>query len=104
MLQTLGYIFAKFGRGWRENHDVATADIVPAMRELADKGVKITVVYDELDQVFPATLVREQLERLKPEQKNISVVHTTEHLHYGPVTNPKKYGARIRSIIDQQGR
>lgn len=100
--ETFGYIFEKFGRGWRENFDVATSDMIPAMRELAQKGIKITVVYDELDNVFPADEVRKQLERI-PKGTPIDIVHTNEHLHYGPVTNPKKYGARVRTVIDKTG-
>ena len=100
---TFGYILLKFGRGVRENFDVARSDMIPAMRELAQKGIKITVVYDELDKVFPAPLVREQLQRL-PAGTPIEIVTTNEHLHYGPVTNPIKYGRRVRSIVDGTGK
>lgn len=103
---TFKYIFAKFGRGWRENFDVATSDMVPALKELAGKGIKINVVYDELDRVFPSRLVERITVKALKNTNVVKIVKTgkeNKFLHYGPVVNASKYGKFVAGLLAERG-
>lgn len=95
------YMRKNFVRALREEIVVATTDIGPALGYLAKQGMKITVVYDRLDQVFPSKDVEKTLGIGSDRPPTFKTIQTNGNLHYGPVLSSGEYAPLINQIVDE---
>ena len=96
-----GYIFKGLSvtaplKALKEEVAVAMTDIKPLLDELESQGIQITLMYDELDRVFPPSKVEEHMNMtlgtLETHKGPRRIVQTYDNLHYGPVVNPRAFG------------
>jgi pimeloyl-ACP methyl ester carboxylesterase len=101
MWQTLfSYMASNLVRAMREEMMAAKTDMTPIIAALGRKGVKISIIFDKLDQVFPSHEVEEQLKLAAGDNPPFKTEQTEGHMHYGPVMNPLEYGAVISRTLD----
>lgn len=77
-----------------EAHDMANTDILPFLELVAGNGVRVAVVYDEDDALFPADVIGRRLNK----HPAIELHPTTGGGHFHPVTKPDEAAKIVRSI------
>lgn len=77
-----------------EAHDMANTDLLPFLELVAGNGVRVAVVYDEDDALFPAGTVGKRLNK----HPTIELHPTTGGGHFHPITKPDEAADIVRSI------